>query len=95
MVDSTDVYVVCNVYGPHDVASRAEIFRKIGGALDGVVGRLVVGGYTRLNDGERRGAGGDTVGDSAFKEFVQDNFLIDLPQLNGDFTWYSGRWVVE
>lgn len=37
------------------------------------------------------GGRGDTVGDGIFKEFVQENYFIDLPQQNDDFTWGSTR----
>lgn len=65
LVQSRDICVICNFYGPHDVGSRAHMFAKIGAVLDEVVGRVVVGWdfNTILNVGERRGGGVNTVGD--------------------------------
>lgn len=90
--------MVCNVYGPHERRGRELVFNEIGELLEGFAGRVVVGGdfNTILNDGERRGAGENMRGDDSFKLFVNDNYLIDLPQQNGDYTWgstqNSGLW---
>lgn len=85
--------MVCNVYGPHERRGRELVFNEIGELLEGFAGRVVVGGdfNTILNDGERRGVGENMRGDDSFKLFVNDNYLIDLPQQNGDYTWGSTR----
>ncbi|XP_057438226.1 uncharacterized protein LOC130730278 [Lotus japonicus] len=93
LINTEGVCVVCNVYGPHDSRERGHMFEELGLALEGRVGRVVFGGDFNaiLNDGEKQGAGGDTLGDPSFKEFVSNQYLIDLPMLNGDHTWGSTR----
>ncbi|XP_057450425.1 uncharacterized protein LOC130742258 [Lotus japonicus] len=90
---SGEVLFVGNVYGPQDVTGRVRMFEELGREVEGMEGRIVVGGdYNAiLNDGERQGVAVDTRGEGAFKDFVLSNFLIDLPMQNGDFTWGSTR----
>lgn len=88
-----DTFTVGNFYGPHDDTQRESFFREISQHLENIPGRLLLGGdfNTILNDGERKGSGSNVTGDPTFRSFVDDWALIDMPLLNGDFTWYSSR----
>lgn len=44
-----------------------------------------------MNDGECKGKGSNATGDPIFRTFVDEWSLIDMPLLNGDFTWNSTR----
>lgn len=58
IIQTQELVMVVNVYGPQEVIGRERMFYALGELLENVEGRVVVGGDFNaiLNDGERRGA---------------------------------------
>src|ERR1044072_1388573 len=91
--DATETCVVENIYGPNDLASRVDFFMSISSILERGRSGIIMGGdfNATLNIGERRGGVEVDSGDAIFNQFMLDFHLIDLPLLNGTFTWCSTR----
>ncbi|XP_057452426.1 uncharacterized protein LOC130744250 [Lotus japonicus] len=85
--------LVVNVYGPHSDAERFVLFTRLAELLNEHNGGVFVGGDFNavLKENEQKGGGALSLGDIAFRQFVNDACLVDLPMQKGEFTWSSTR----
>ncbi|XP_057451856.1 uncharacterized protein LOC130743638 [Lotus japonicus] len=85
--------LVVNVYGPHTDAERFVLFVQLSDMVTEHSGRVIMGGDFNaiLHENDRKGGGALYLGDIAFRQFVTDSCLVDLPLQGGLFTWSSSR----
>lgn len=85
--------MLVNIYNPCNVSQRDEVWREtkdLSSSLN--LPLLIAGDFNEtLSEADRGSQFLDNMGALAFREFLQDMQLLEIPADNGRFTWFRGN----
>lgn len=82
-----------NIYNPCDLSARNEVWSELTQACKlSESPCLLIGDFNEVLDASERGSQiVSTNGINAFKSFLQDLELMEIPSSNSNFTWFRGQ----
>lgn len=94
-IQSNDDLLIFNVYDLCDAGSHHVLWESISSRLSSHIGRIVFvcGDFNAVRGIDERRSVGSVhclLGGSSFNSFTTNNYLVDLPLIGRQFTWYRG-----